>query len=621
MGTLRNIALTCTLTGLTGGLVYLSTTGPAVKHGPDQPVTQTASRAMVTAESILWAPRTTYRFRLTHESESHVKMTPEQTQPFSGRARWAGDLHLTPTEDGEALLARLTDVRVAQFDVLGQPNPLALVELEGLTARIELTEGGGLGDLRIRSGTPEMPARIFSEALAQLRFEVEAGADGWVSNHGDALGEGEVHYAVDQSNGPWSAKRTRASYDAISALPHLTSETPRVEGEGRVLTTADGALERITESRGLVIVDGHDQSLVEMHVSVGLQRLGSRTAEAVIAEDDTHWVDLSDLAHRRQLDADLKARVGDMTLEKALDALATRAGRTLLPDHSEWLWRVTGLLTLHPELCAAFAEGALQHGYDPQRLALDLLASTGHASAQDAMLKMFDASSIDDGTQRHRMVHSLLLVEQPTEATVSFARQRYAEGAVDALAAANAMGSMAGELASMGRDTEATSLVQQLSEGLAAADSDHARKAHVVALGNSGHPKALETLVEATHDEATTVRRAAARALRHQDNDSAADALVRLTLDDDAEVQAQAVASLIHMGVSPGDLDPLGDQVRDSGLSPQVARAVLEAAERHRLPEAEAEEWMETVAGSDLPRRYIERALKVQAAVRGREAM
>lgn len=593
MPALRPTLALCALGGLTAGL-YLLASAPV--EAPERAARSTplatgrgpAAASASFAESVTWAPGHTYRFQLSHHTRTRLMATARQPEGLEGALSWSAILALTPAEDAEGphLVVAVEEAEVARFVIFGQPSASALDGLERVTARVSLEPGGGLGEVRFGQGAPEAPRRVLHEAIRQLRYEVSTGSDRWISEHGDAFGEGPVEYTVISSDAEgWAARRTRETYDALRVLAGADANSV-VSGAGQIQAGPGGGLLAVSESLKLKVVDASERLLLEGEIEIALRRLSVDSASPLVT---TRWRDPAQGSEDRGRAQALEDRVGEMSLAQALAELAGHADASVGPGHAEWLWRVTGLLKQRPELCGPFVEAILDagEGFKAQRLALDLLASTGHAQAQSAMRRLLDETALTDEADRHRMVQSFLMVESPTADTAAFLGAIYEEGGPSAQGAANALGVVAAQLAHQGDEAEAAAVVRRLRAGLAdASDHDH-RRAHVMALGNSGHPDALAPLLEIGRGEAADLRRLAARGLGRQAPGAAHDALVALLEDEAPEVGAEALRSLARHGLQRGDLDGLSEVLGEAGVPLAMARVLVSAAERGALPAEE----------------------------------
>ena len=175
-----------------------------------------------------------------------------------------------------------------------------------------------------------------------------------------------------------------------------------------------------------------------------------------------------------------------LTGEQLLADVAAFGEAGRMADHGAWLWEAVRRLRAEPALCAELAELALEEGATTQLLALDLLGNAASPEAQEAAVSLLERTTHRrDARVYGRMVQSLLLTPALEAETEAFL-WREAEGG--ALAAVNVLGTEAGRARERGEDSSAT--VARLRRGLDASADAPARRAHLVALGNSGDPAA-----------------------------------------------------------------------------------------------------------------------------------
>lgn len=271
---------------------------------------------------------------------------------------------------------------------------------------------------------------------------------------------------------------------------------------------------------------------------------------------------------------DLDLRVDGLTLAEALAGVG-RYARGDRPDHSRWLFRVSGFLARYPEHSAAFAEAALgeQATADMQALAADVLAGVGHGPARVALRGLIDRSALGPAV-RHRLMQSHLTLRTPDAETADWLARQLDDAEVGP-AAVNALGAVAGRLAAVDPGAAAAA-ADRLEAGLDRATSALARRAHLLALGNSGLPQARAALAHVDSDD-VDVRAAAARALRRLDDAGSREALHRLAGDTDPRVQARAVEAL-GARLTAADAEHLAGAARAGSLAPAAEGALLAVA-------------------------------------------
>jgi HEAT repeat protein len=189
----------------------------------------------------------------------------------------------------------------------------------------------------------------------------------------------------------------------------------------------------------------------------------------------------------------------------------------------------------------ARALSLIEQGSPWSRLLSDTLGSAGTPEAQAALRKLIDMSRFSEQDRLTQLI-DLSLADTPTPETVHFLEQRKDDREQHAQVRFS-LGTAAFRL----RDSaprEAAAIIDVLRAGLQQANSLSSRIEYLRALGNSGNPAALDTLLEHVHATVPGVRSAALDALRFIANDRADAALIDAMRDDPSGiVRVSAVRS------------------------------------------------------------------------------
>jgi HEAT repeat protein len=192
-----------------------------------------------------------------------------------------------------------------------------------------------------------------------------------------------------------------------------------------------------------------------------------------------------------------------------------------------------------------------------KRMLWDVLGSAGSPTAQAALVRSIEDPRWDREDRLHQMV-ALSMVEQPTEATVSFLQEQ-AESGEQAHQARLGLGIAADRLRQR-EPKRADAVVAALVQGLENAKTTIERRHYLTALGNTRHPDALEPILGFVEASDPHDRSAAMNALRFQRAEAAIAALSQgMLVDRDASVRAAAVQSAAYPPASPALLAALRD--------------------------------------------------------------
>jgi HEAT repeat protein len=231
---------------------------------------------------------------------------------------------------------------------------------------------------------------------------------------------------------------------------------------------------------------------------------------------------------------------------------------------SGFVTAAVAMLKLDPGLCAGLVEifERPTTSLAARALLLDILASTGHPAAQQAMR---DALSSDaarrDPAAFGTLLQRLSLIPSPDGETLTFAAATYHEAKGEVRNAASyALGTALGERA-RGGDPQVQREADALRGDLRAARAPADKVALLGALGNAGFAADVALVKSFAHDADAHVRRQAALSLRKPDTVEATDALLEMMGDAESSVGVAAMQSLGERPLSPHALDRLAAMV------------------------------------------------------------
>lgn len=464
-------------------LVALAVTGlaPVIADGPPPATPQPpaeAPRRVAPADRVAPPPQAHRdRYRLTYR----VTTTLDGRPGPAGRVE--GTWSLRPLRDGR-VRARLIPTAVDGHHTL----PPA----EAMTAAIELVGAPGepLTGIGFPAGTP-LEARRLHTQLAAAFWYVDGPGDRWQADEEDAAG---AYVAEYQRTGD-GVVRTVVAYTALRgpdglSTRHAAAATPA--GQTRFVFDADG-LREVEIATRLTFDMGRGAPRIETAVEGRLERI-DRTPVALadgalrVRPIEGH-VDLGD--QRAVVD---DARVAGADLP-ALLAEVERVGRLDPADRETRAWRsvtlrrLSALLRLDPMSAPALADAA-RAADDPRRagLLLGALGSAGTPSATEALAGLLD-DALDPGFRR-AVTHQLALADGASPAVIDALIPAAAGGDPAAMAALGAQSGRLGE-----GDPAAAAAIETLLARYGAAESGDDKRRALMALGNSGAPRAMDVLL------------------------------------------------------------------------------------------------------------------------------
>jgi hypothetical protein len=514
---------------------------------------------------------------------------------LEGELEWIGvrsDAH------GAEALMRLTRLSTCRFQLAGGdlvPDPSVVV---GQAALVELDARGRVKRLRLRPDQAPMAKRILQLLAGQMQVTPpDRRTLRWRATETTPLGTAVSQYSVRSDDGAeLDLGRQRDAYLSIGALQDPTSgDATTVAGEALITVERGGWLVRIAGEES-VSVTRAGRTLLTSASRFSLERLAEESGAAlatVAGYSDPLGFD--EALRTEALDRNMiRQRVGDMTWEKMASDLRRWGVSGTMPDHNAWLWKASGLLIQHPELCAElvtiFQEPGV--GEKGRALILDLLVGAGHPVAQAALRAALDTGAAKASPEYYLLFQRLSLLEAPAGETVDYVQRSYGEAKGDMVgASAYAMGAVAQSLRDNGEKDEAERLAAQLERDLRAAKTPDDEAVFVAALGMAALPQHESLLLGFATHPAWQLRLAAATALRDYASDESREAIVGLVADEQMLVQTRAMLALLKENLTPDDLGQLlaavtARRVEERGYESLVS--LVAPYYEKRVPQAEA---------------------------------
>ena len=483
----------------------------------------------------------------------------------------AMDLYVESVRGDEAIL-RMTFPGVERHGLTALGTQVfptkesATAVLSGRAARLRIGADGSARDIAFQNGSPDMFMNVVQWIVAQstLSLGPSAGVAAWDAAERGPFGRSDVRYTKKIGKDGAELERTRVRYVAFDAFASRDASDVVVKKlEGRsVATLKEGMVHdlhsdesiRIDAKTGATELEGNvafDMKLVSVdrgNVGSGHIAYGEPTkaGEAVIGDD-----------MRNKL---LEQRVEGMTKEQLLADVAQMGNGGVMPQHTKWLWRASGLLKKDPAAAKELAKLALAPGAtDKSRaLVLDLLASAGHAEAQTEMRAILASPELAKSGARPALLQRVSFLETPEPATVdqvwSSLRDGKAKGSNDLVAAsAHALAATSRAQAKNGDAAGARSTVRKLGAEIAGAKSKEEKTSVLSALGNASSEEVTEIAKPYATNEDPELREAAADALRKVPTREAVETLLGLLADGNPAVQGAALASLKDRELAASD--------------------------------------------------------------------
>jgi len=202
---------------------------------------------------------------------------------------------------------------------------------------------------------------------------------------------------------------------------------------------------------------------------------------------------------------------------------------------------------MHPELCQQLVPlfDDAKVGPAGRNMIVDLLASVGHAQAQQALRDILQGKAAREDRAFPLLYQRLSLVQNPDPQTMKFVSTQYQSTQGPAHhAAMYSLGSAAGHRYRAGDHEGGLAAARQLERDLAAARDPAEREYLLESLGNAGLAEQAATIQSYASSTDANVRLAAANALRKMQGVQVQQTLMGMVSDADPMVAEQAMLSL-----------------------------------------------------------------------------
>ena len=543
------------------------------------------------------------RLRLSPGETLHYGVAWSGTQRgrLFGAATAASDTHATTTVDlslamdavvesvtaEEALLVvSFTSVDRHMLSALSSEvfptHEAATSALVGHRARVRLGLDGAPRDVAFEQGAPDLFVNTMQWVIAQSGVSLGAGA-AWDTTERGPFGRSVVHYARGESG----LTRTRTKYESFDAFTAEEETTVTKLAGTTSIRLKDGALDLVKTSEAVHVVGkGGELALdgtIEFELALRAIDHGALVATgAAFGSATPAGQPVIGAETRAQL---LEQRVAGMTRAQVIGDLTTMGNSGTMPEHTRWLWRVTGLLQQDPKLSPELTKIALAPASTDKlrALVLDLFASVGHPEAQAEMRNILRSPALARSGALPSLIQRVSFLDAPEPATVAMVwdgfRDAKAKGSSDLMtASAHSLAAASRHLAQNGDAPGAHQLVQQLHGEVDGAANSASKAELLSAFSNAADPEVAAIAKPYATSDDGALREAAASALRKTDTHDATALLLGLAGDPDPAVQTSALGSLAERTLSAADWAVLSQLVAAGRIGAGFDGAMLNLA-------------------------------------------
>lgn len=554
-----------------------------------QPAPLTDSKELAVNEGqaarCVWVPaagqRAFYRLSWQSAQQRWLQAAAEQKQQapwLSSTSKLKGRLSMQASASGTcSAWVRLDEIEQAQFELGGDKIQLPATELSQTRVLASWAPNGALAGLRFAEETSYELQNLFNALLTELQFVMP--------DSGELLsGRGRARTETEVADDGWRRRKVAyLSLKGISGRDHKQDLSAATE----LSLNADQTIRRLQGDERLQVSDGKGQRLMRCNQQLRVEWLEGKqaTSEPRLALGPVRQAGqvLLDPSTQQSL---LRQRAGKMTAAKLLAQLRSAAADS---DQGAFLWQATALLQLDPSLADQVAETLMSPvaTQSSRELGMDLLAHSGQPADQEAMRRVLSAPALQAEPRANLvLLQRFSFVAHPDAASQSFVRDQVAGGSAPSPQARKAamfvLGSMAGHLRDNGREQEAAPHVALLSEQAGATAATETRRAAIAGLGNAHDPASLSSLLQASQDDVTVLRGAAATALRHYDSLEVTTRLVEMCGDSSGLVQRSALLSLTNRHLGGQQLSVIRDHLRTERLARINQAMLVGLLQKHR---------------------------------------
>ncbi len=607
---------------LTVALVGLRPTGSRAPKQDAQPARAASPRAL----QLAWPRGASFVYAVRYRGETRARLGAEAAVDGT----WTVELDLLARSFGDrggATLLELSIPTVQKDEVtMGGRNVLgtsaARAALTSASALVEMLPDGRPRALHLRPGTSPVFAALARALLRESRFSLPATAQvSWRADERTASGDAVSEYRLIE-HAPPRLLRTRARYDSLAVLGYQ----PCVDCKQTLASTAEVRLGDQSELCGMMF----DESLAatrpplfdplfvrKTHLQMTLVERAHLDPRA-ISLDGFAEVPLDDPVDAQAMRKEhLQKRVAGLSLAELGHGVAQYGeGKEV---SAEFAWRASGLLILHPELCAHLAE-RFARATTPSRareLILDLLASSGHAQAQAAMRTALGSAAAEADPAYSSLLQRFSFLSAPDPQSAAFVAMRHRRSPSREdhgvwTASAYALGALAGGLETGGQRELAAQYRAILVSELEGARSSAERAELVAALGNAHSDEDSALLTQKAQAPEPEVRAAALRALRRSTLPEARAVLTAALADEDLGVRRMALHTLGEGTLSAPELAAMSRALDTGALGPGLDHELVTVLSSHAR-EGDVRPMLEQVAARSVDPRLRDRVRFVLA--------
>jgi hypothetical protein len=578
-----------------GAIVLAQRSGAVV-----EPTGTLASRPPVFTPDA-WAAGATASYAITWRSDADVSVNvgpAQQDVPAAdvGDKRTLGthldiDGELTlrsygPQDGAVVLGVVLSKVNVAKAEALGQPaaTPEQLgAELRAGEAVALVEPDGHVRELGFSKETTTLARGALRALVLEYTAEVSA-ANG--------------RPIVDTSLGRARIAKTdagatkRVAYDELDALPDgFDQDEAKVASTGAGTVSGSGRAVTAITSNEEISAPGSHGIVSRFHAKTAFSAKLLRTSNDPPSARPSYVpapVHGFTPPPEQEDDEDrvrsLERRSLGVTPE-SLYADVRTAGLAPAPSRglTEWVWRDSAYLELHPEQTSLLLDRAMKDPIGMQAAAIDIVVISRTDAAQRALMFAFDKTKLTND-DREILFQHLGQLMRPSQDFLRWAEAEHdrSKGTDLWLATSYTLGGLAWH-ASETFPEISNRLVDKLEGELRQATTDPLREIAIRALGNAGAQRSLPLLVPYAKSKDVAVRAAVASALRRIDGEASVDALLLLVADPDDFVSRDAVASLYRKNLDEADWQALATAVDENRVAESTQTLLVDGALVRRM--------------------------------------
>jgi len=568
-----------------------------------------AYRGMLFPGRYLLDLQTAYQYAVTYKTTSAITYTAGkdgETAAFSGSTDCNFTISFTPIkkeQDSYLIAVEFTDIGscASSFngeELFNQERP-AKMFLSDRFALMVMSDRGVISKIHFKRNEDVTFKSMVKMILGDIQTILDGKKKEWLTSEKNQNGRLPARYTVvSYGIRATTIEKKKERYDQLLPLPGDLATVRQEFPNGYGITFSNsGYLRSLVGKETLTVFAETGEKRVEASVDLSMALAGTKrnTTEYRFETDgkgggesfesaELGKVEVTDLMKKRLLES----RAKNLTGPEMNKALKQYVDTGELYGKSEYWWRISGYLRLHPEACRDMVPLFNDRNADSkERLFLfGILSSVGNDEAQQVMRELLTGETAKQDKFYSIFLQSFAQLEKPAPQTVQMITDLYEQSKQTgrySTSTALTVGALAAQLDKSGEGTLAASLNSKLVNDLRTATDGRTREYLLDSLGNATQVANVAVAKEYVADREGRVRASVANSLRNVQTPESEQILLGLAGDQDAVVQRQALSALGRYKLDRTHLEAIRDKVAGGAIRDEnMYLEVLSVLESYR---------------------------------------